>query len=152
MKKPKGMPCGQDPYWVCEDDLKCIHGRCKTPIDQGDRCDRPDVQGAACKPPMGCVGPTGKRRCFPKKTIGMRCGVDPYWVCLKWLTCVDGICVKHVGEGVSCEKDIVKCRDPLKCVGPAGSRKCYAASGPGGACGATLFCDTGLSCLGGWCF
>lgn len=89
MPKGKGMMCGDDPEWTCDDKYICHGGICKCPTERKGKCEDPLTH---CIPPLSCVGPHGKRRCYMKKPKGMRCGKDPFWVCEDHLVCKAGIC------------------------------------------------------------
>ncbi|CDF39841.1 unnamed protein product [Chondrus crispus] len=89
MRKPVGMPCGKDPFWVCRHGLRCIKNVCVRTVNVGQECNSPE---ALCPEGTSCVGNEGNRKCFAKKEAGMRCGKDPFWVCRNGLRCAGGIC------------------------------------------------------------
>lgn len=81
---------GRDPYWVCAEGLQCINNICRrVRATTGGRC---DGEGDVCEDGMVCAGPPEKPRCVKPMGPGGKCGVDPFWVCIVGLTCVDGIC------------------------------------------------------------
>ena len=51
-KMPLGKPCGQDPYWVCQDSLVCVGKVCKKQVAVNESCTAPNV---VCTPPAVCV-------------------------------------------------------------------------------------------------
>ena len=144
MKKPIGMKCGKDPFWVCEDGLECCDGRCFAVGSKGERCGK----FIKCPPPLSCVGLKKNLRCFEKKPEGMRCGKDPFWVCKDGLACVEGICKKGAGIGESCGMG-VPCGAPLSCEGPSHDMRCFlkkallerCGENPYSTCEGKLVCD-----------
>lgn len=92
-----GEKCGQDPFWVCEAAFVCTAGRCVNPINPiivpvSGRC---GADGTVCANGLTCLGNAGNRRCFRERTIGQKCGKDPFWVCAAAFTCsiMTGRCV-----------------------------------------------------------
>lgn len=148
-KKPRGMRCGVDPFWVCEDGLDCNYNVCTKLLEQKERCDGPGAANSICRSPLSCVGPVGKKRCYMEKNQGGRCGVDPFWVCESWLKCKGGRCVNVLGRAEKCEEPFTMCKRPLSCVGPTGKMRCYKKKALGMTCGADPFwvCADGLKCV-----
>lgn len=148
MKKPAGMKCGKDPFWVCQDGLECSDGVCKATVGKGERCGRM----AKCAAPLSCVGRKKNLRCFEKKAVNMRCGKDPFWVCQDGLSCCDGVCKSGAAKGARCG-DGIKCGMPLSCVGRPENRRCFMKKGLGMKCGKDPFwvCEEGLACYKGLC-
>lgn len=80
------MKCGKDPFWICQNGLACCRGIYETGAKQGEKCGN----WVKCALPLSCIGEPDKRRCFMKKGMGMKCGIDPYWVCSNGMICEDG--------------------------------------------------------------
>lgn len=57
---------------------------------KGERCDGVNM---VCGQGMRCVGGLTNKRCFLKRTLGEKCGLDPFWVCVRGLRCVAGFCM-----------------------------------------------------------
>lgn len=151
MKMPVGKQCAVDPFWVCEDHLVCMNNICKIPIEGTGKCE--NIANSMCRPPLSCVGPRRKKRCYMKKPPGMRCGVDPFWVCQDGLACREGVCVMELRGKQKCEVENKRCKRPFKCVGPKGKKRCYMKKPLGMKCGVDPFwvCRKGLKCVGDVC-
>lgn len=148
-KRPmkEGERCGVDPFWVCQDGLQCVGNKC-TSRKNNNSC---DDNGSECASGMHCVGPNGKKKCRRLMQSGERCGVDPYWVCEKGLTCEDQKCKRE--SKTDCSDDASVCTSGTKCVGPDGRKKCRKPKQEGGQCRVDPYwvCDKGLTCINQTC-
>lgn len=144
--------CGQDPFWVCQDGLDCIEGKCQTPkLHEGESC---LATGSVCASDLKCAGTDADMRCVKPMPLGGACGQDPFWVCQDGLQCAEGKCQKPViPEGQSCLATGSVCASDLKCAGSDSEKRCVKPMGPNGACGQDPFwvCQDGLQCTEGKC-
>lgn len=151
-KRKVDEQCGNDPFWECEDDLRCVSKLCVKPlIALGESCNLPtDI----CENLLSCVGNTGNKRCFKKRAINEKCGKDPFWVCEEPLDCVSDICIKaKIGEALPCNTETDECEESLTCVGNPGNKACVRTRGVGESCSKdpVILCNFDLDCLSSIC-
>lgn len=138
-KRGLGDKCAKDPFWVCADGLSCgATNRCIPAIPLAGSC---NDAGDTCQDGASCVGSAGNRRCFVKRTLGQKCGKDPFWVCDVNLACVNKRCVPAIGTAGSCDGSGDVCEDGTTCRGSAGNRRCFPPRLIGDKCGKDPFWD-----------
>lgn len=152
-----GQGCGVDPYWVCARGLTCRNNICARgiipiiPIPP-----RPGSCGIGrrCRNGQVCAGHHFARRCVTPMTLGKTCGVDPYWVCAKSLTCTRNICRRSIIPVIpirplpgSCGLRR-RCSRGTVCAGPLTARRCVRPMTLGRRCGIDPYwvCANGLTC------
>eukprot|EP00171_Calliarthron_tuberculosum_P003147 IDg3147t1 len=83
-----------------------------------------------------CAGSSKVKKCVTPMKEGGRCGVDPFWVCLKGLRCKDHVCVKRRAKCPKCPhgqvcagtRTVKKCVTPMKRAAAAASIRSGCAS------------------------
>eukprot|EP00178_Gracilaria_changii_P001153 TRINITY_DN1162_c0_g1_i1.p1 TRINITY_DN1162_c0_g1~~TRINITY_DN1162_c0_g1_i1.p1 ORF type:complete len:930 (-),score=56.66 TRINITY_DN1162_c0_g1_i1:720-3509(-) len=161
-----GQQCGRHLLSVCKSGLHCIHGICKKLVHHGGDCGR---KGTVCTRGTVCGGTAAMRRCVKPRPVGYRCGSNPFWVCMRGLSCRRGFCTppKPVGltgcgkkcksssgcdRGLTCELGLCKipiggqcsskgsiCVSKGACVGDGSRKRCVTLKGRGQRCGTTPF-------------
>ncbi|KAI0559649.1 hypothetical protein FGB62_140g038 [Gracilaria domingensis] len=120
---PLDHPCGQDPFWVCQNGLACVNGRCTAPS------------------PETPAGPEARRA----GGVGGRCKKGRK--CAKWLRCQEGIC--RIPRKRACSSSRTACVLGTVCAGPPHKLRCVRPMSAGKRCGHDpyLICSRGLKCI-----
>lgn len=142
-----GSKCSSKPEYRCSHGLICEDGKCKI----GDSRDCTNHR-SLCISGKHCVGPSENRKqCKTLKSAGMKCEVDPYWLCKKDLECENKEC--KIPEGGLCTESPSDCKAGLSCVGTKHKKKCKVLKKVGQTCGRDPFwvCEEGLICQNNKC-
>lgn len=138
-----GGKCRGTGQSTCQQGLKCESRICKVP--QSKSCLR-NGKSVPCVSGTVCVGRSNHKVCKKPMGPGGRCQVDPFWVCLRGLTCQKRVC--KIPEKSDCSRARNHCISGTKCVGTSRRKQCRRPNGPGGQCRPSSFgfCGMGLAC------
>lgn len=146
-----GEKCGNDPYWVCRQNLQCENLICKR--IEGQACEAQKQ----CQSGTLCVGTIKKKICKRGMALGGKCRTDPFWVCEPGLICVRGKCSdpKRLPLGGNCGFASTSCAPGLLCTSVKKHKKrCVKALKLGAKCNSISnwsVCKEGLNCHSGRC-
>ncbi|KAI0562538.1 hypothetical protein FGB62_58g042 [Gracilaria domingensis] len=104
-----------------------------------------------CPKDQVCAGPADEKKCVMPKSVGKRCGHDPFWICQSGLTCEEGFC--KVPKGKDCKPKGSICVDGTVCAGTDVTKKCVVPKRVRKRCGQDVFsvCQKQLVCEEGFC-
>lgn len=146
---PAGKSCAVDPYWICEESLKCENHVCVVP-EMGNCSQNEDH----CSSGLICAGSGNLKRCVRPVGEGHSCGSNSFQICETGLNCANDKCVRpQVSAGGNCSASKVQCKEGTVCVGKLENMRCVVPMEEGKQCGQDPYwvCKGGLVCSNGLC-